>query len=139
MSRYFICCIWLFAIVLFLSQSYADDNPWINYYDNYYYDANSIKCNNKICKVWLKLLLESNSLESVEKPGVYVKDTIYVVQLNCRDRLITNSIWVIHRLTDGTSEKEKYKIKWLQIEPKSRDEKLFNIVCTKGGTTILKL
>ena len=139
MSRYIIYCIWLFAIAIFLSQSYADENRWINYYDNYYYDASGIKCNNKICKVWLKLLVESNSLESGEKPGVYIKDTIYAVQLNCRKRLITNSIWVIHRQTDGTSETEQFKIKWFQIKPESRDEKLFNIVCTKGGTTKLKL
>ncbi len=118
----------LFFVLMFsLATADAGEN-WINYHGKYFYDADSINCANDICSVWLKL---SQSIEkaSINKEAVSVKDTTYNVQLNCRGKLISNTVLVIHNLSDGTSEKQEYDLKWTKIN-KERDEKLFNLVCS---------
>lgn len=115
----------LILVAFFYSLSYADDR-WLNYHEGYFYNASSVKCNNNICNVWVKLITS----EIIElKPRVYVKDTTYFLQLNCQNKLITNSLFVIQNMTDGSSEKKQYKKDWIPIV-EERDRKLLSIVCS---------
>ena len=130
MRRYivpFLTC--FFIISLFLSCIYAEERLWVNYFKNYYYDSNSISCKNKICIVSILYLLRPNELTLEDKPDVYIRDTRYTIQLDCKKKFSTNSNSVTHRLSDGTAINEKYKLEWLQIKPKSQKDKLFDAIC----------
>jgi len=122
---------YLFAIALLQSQAYGQERLWVNYYENYFYDSNSVTCKKNICNVGLMLLPRPNTEKLSDRPDVYIKSTIYALQINCRDKLVTNSIFVIHNFTDGSSKEEQDGRVWIPIKPESRDDILSNVVCSR--------
>lgn len=127
---FFIC---LISFLLCLSQACADDSLWVNYFDNYFYDSNSVSCKDEVCTVRLMLLMKPNDRMSPNKPDVYIRDTRYSIQIDCKKKLTTNGFSVSNRLSDGTSENKQYEIEWIPIIPKSRNDKLTSIICPNGN------
>lgn len=83
------------AMVVMLSLSNAWASDWVKlklpgliHFQEYYYDIESISCNDNIVKVWVKHV-GPNAYDKTFNPNEHIDCTTYLVEINCADKRFT--------------------------------------------------